>query len=93
MAREHDMCEFLESPKILARVQNSTTNAATEVTTIVAQVPRKRIKSKHDFQALLQAGKPVIIEALDVGKCSQKWTPTYLVEMIGKDRQVSDEIA
>jgi len=51
-------------------------------------VQRCRIQSAAQFENIRRKAKPMIIEGLDVGGCRQKWTPEYLREQVGADRQV-----
>jgi tRNA wybutosine-synthesizing protein 4 len=52
-------------------------------------VSRMRIASIEQFEQLLQAGQPVILEKSDIGACTSKWTNEYLKEKVGIDREVS----
>lgn len=52
-------------------------------------IPRVRISSAEDFNRLLQAAQPVILEELDIGACTSQWTNEYLKEKVGADREVS----
>jgi tRNA wybutosine-synthesizing protein 4 len=47
------------------------------------------IKSRADFDKVLQSGRPVIMENLDIGSCTSKWTVAYLKDRIGVNREVS----
>jgi tRNA wybutosine-synthesizing protein 4 len=51
-------------------------------------VPRIRITDPMDFQQVMQTSRPVILEDLDVGPCTSKWTMEYLKDRIGADREV-----
>jgi tRNA wybutosine-synthesizing protein 4 len=51
-------------------------------------VPRIRITDPMDFQKIMQTSCPVILEDLDVGPCTSKWTMEYLKDHIGADREV-----
>ncbi|KAI9717190.1 MAG: tRNA methyltransferase ppm2 [Chrysothrix sp. TS-e1954] len=42
------------------------------------EVPRCTIASKKDFESVLRAGKPVILEQLDIGPCAHLWSLDYL---------------
>lgn len=55
---------------------------------VITQVPRLRIKSEADFLHAMQSGRPVILEGLDIGPCTSKWTNSYLKEQVGADREV-----
>jgi tRNA wybutosine-synthesizing protein 4 len=51
-------------------------------------VPRIRVTDPIDFQQVMQTSRPVILEDLDVGPCTSKWTMEYLKDRIGADREV-----
>ena len=53
-----------------------------------APIPRVRIESAAQFQQIVANGKPVIIEGLDIGPCTQLWTNEYLVSKVGQSRKV-----
>jgi tRNA wybutosine-synthesizing protein 4 len=52
-------------------------------------VPRVQVASSEHFNRLLQAAQPVILEKLDIGSCSSKWTTEYLKERVGSEREVN----
>ncbi|KAG8627900.1 hypothetical protein KVT40_003773 [Elsinoe batatas] len=52
------------------------------------QVPGKTLSSPEAFQTMLLTNQPVIIEGLDLGPCLSKWTPQYLKDTVGHDRNV-----
>jgi tRNA wybutosine-synthesizing protein 4 len=84
-----DIIEYLESPKFLNAVRNEerdTANAPTKAKIIT--IPRVKSGVNLDFQAMLREGKPVVIETTDLGKCVESWNPDYLVDRIGKDKEV-----
>lgn len=87
-------CEYLESPKVLGKAQDETESrqygaeVGKQAKATVAPIPRTRLTSGEDFRRYLQDGKPVVIEGLNVGDCLDKWTPAYLVEQVGKEKQV-----
>lgn len=55
----------------------------------ITSVPRIRIESSANFEQILRSAKPVILEGLDVGPCTTKWTTSYLLEQVGAERKVS----
>jgi tRNA wybutosine-synthesizing protein 4 len=54
----------------------------------VAQVPRVRIDTAEEFDAIVSAGKPIIIEGQPLGACTSLWTTSYLESRIGADHMV-----
>ncbi|KAF2152543.1 LCM-domain-containing protein [Myriangium duriaei CBS 260.36] len=51
-------------------------------------VPRMRLQTQKDFQEVFRCGEPVILEDLDIGDCTSKWTVSYLRDKIGPERSV-----
>ncbi|KAL7624451.1 tRNA methyltransferase ppm2 [Parahypoxylon ruwenzoriense] len=51
-------------------------------------IPKLRIGTAAEFLAVLKAGKPVIIEASDLGDCTRTWSLDYIVERLGFNREV-----
>ena len=54
----------------------------------LTSIRRVRITSPEDFEQILQAAVPVVIEGLDIGSCQKKWTDSYLKETVGPEREV-----
>jgi tRNA wybutosine-synthesizing protein 4 len=52
-------------------------------------IRRVRITSPEDFDQILQAAIPVVLEGLDIGSCREKWTNSYLKETVGPEREVN----
>ncbi|KAI1343805.1 leucine carboxyl methyltransferase [Xylariaceae sp. FL0016] len=51
-------------------------------------IPRIRVETAAAFEEVVKTGKPVIIEATKLGRCTELWTPEYLAERVGHDRKV-----
>jgi tRNA wybutosine-synthesizing protein 4 len=71
----------------LSELPGGVPHAASASSTII--VPRMKIGSAVRFEHILQSAKPVILEGLDLGPCTELWTPGYLKEKIGTAREVS----
>ncbi|KAH8158149.1 hypothetical protein CIB48_g10098 [Xylaria polymorpha] len=54
----------------------------------ISGIPRICVNTEDDFEKILRAGKPTIIEGSDLGTCIQKWTGVYLTENVGPQRKV-----
>ncbi len=54
-----------------------------------SSITRARVASAEHFNQLLQAAQPVILEQVDIGSCTSKWTTKYLKEKVGRGREVS----
>lgn len=46
------------------------------------------VSRPSDFQKVIQMAGPVVFRGVDLGNCTQKWSPTYLSEAVGADRLV-----
>ncbi|OTB01566.1 hypothetical protein M426DRAFT_75090 [Hypoxylon sp. CI-4A] len=55
---------------------------------VTSEIPRLRIDTEDSFQAILKAGKPVVIESSNLGSCVQTWSSDYVVKQLGFDREV-----
>jgi tRNA wybutosine-synthesizing protein 4 len=53
------------------------------------QVRRVRLDEFCDFQSVLQTGRPVVLEGLELGSCVSEWTLQGLKTKIGSSREVS----
>ena len=54
----------------------------------ITSIRRLRLETDDDFFKVVREGRPVVIEGLDLGNCVSAWSPDYLVEKVGADRQV-----
>jgi tRNA wybutosine-synthesizing protein 4 len=55
----------------------------------ITPIPRVKLETADDFLKIVREGKPVVLEGLDLGSCVSAWTPDYLVDKVGADREVS----
>lgn len=53
-----------------------------------AETPRIRLESAEDFERLVAASNPAVIEGLDIGPCTDLWTLEYLKEKFGAEREL-----
>lgn len=53
-----------------------------------AEVPRIHLQSAENFAQLVASSKPVIIENVDMGPCTDLWTLDYLKEKLSPHREV-----
>lgn len=58
-------------------------------TQVLVKVPRVKINSSVEFDKILDASKPVILERLDIGVCTKEWTSEYMKDKVGADREVN----
>lgn len=55
----------------------------------ITTIPRVKADSSADFENHLKNGKPVIVEGLNLGGCVEKWSPEYMVDAVGADKEVT----
>jgi tRNA wybutosine-synthesizing protein 4 len=68
--------------------QPTDLQAIGSVDRISVSIPRIRVRSAAEFDQILHAAKPVIIEGLDIGPCTAKWTASYLKRHVSAEREV-----
>lgn len=54
----------------------------------LVSVPRVRVQSPEEFNRIVEANKPVILEGSSLGSCTEIWTPAYLKDKVGSEREV-----
>lgn len=80
---------FWTSPIVPAPSESTPANASVHTAreaAAAAPLPVKRcqIESAEDFDAILTASVPVILENLDIGTCTRLWSSEYLKSKIGE---------
>ena len=83
---------FLESHRVVgapgdAKPQDGSKLHQNDVSTTT--IPRVKATSSADFESHLKNGTPVIVEGLNLGGCVKKWTPEYMVDAVGADKEVT----
>ncbi|KAI1139759.1 LCM-domain-containing protein [Hypoxylon sp. FL0543] len=71
----------------MERLNNSTSSSGKQ-SAIKVDIPRVRISTASAFLAVLKAAKPVVIEESELGSCVKTWSPDYIVDQLGFDREV-----
>lgn len=56
----------------------------------VRSIPRVKLESGDSFENILASDQPVILEGLDIGPCTSKWSLDYLTRQIGEERKVRE---
>lgn len=56
--------------------------------TEIRPIPRVNLDSEKSFEKFLAMDQPVILEGLDIGPCTRKWSLDYLTRQIGEERKV-----
>lgn len=51
-------------------------------------IPRVKLTSEAQFVQIVREGKPVVMESVNIGSCTDKWTPAYMTSTVGADREV-----
>ncbi|KAM0328356.1 hypothetical protein ACHAPQ_007149 [Fusarium lateritium] len=78
---------YQDSPKLTHPTTNISQSSQQPKLSITS-IPRVKIQTESDFAELVQNRKPVIIEGLNLGGCVDKWNPEYMVQCVGKTREV-----
>lgn len=79
--------QTLELTDAPVRRRNDTKGNNAENPTVTS-IPRVQLASSSAFLEVLKAGKPVILEKVNLGSCIPAWSSEHLVERIGRDRKV-----
>lgn len=79
--------------KTIDIIPNQRSQPASRVAQVTGQpaqiIPRVKVNTAEEFAKLVQKGRPVVLEGLDLGSCVPNWTLNYLVDKVGADRKVS----
>lgn len=51
-------------------------------------IPRIELNSAEHFGSILQSGRPVVFQNLELGRCLAEWSLAYLAEHVGPGRKV-----
>lgn len=84
---------FMESCKVIAMSSNTVNDAASqaqEQRPAIVPIPRIQTTSSAKFEQVLKDGRPVVIEGLNLGECTEKWTPNHMIDAVGADKEVRD---
>lgn len=82
----------IESEK-LQEINRLSAPERTSSEIVAKPLPRIRLQSSSDFERVVQSGSPVILEGLDIGPCTSKWTAEYLKAKIGIEREVRSSLS
>ncbi|KAI1112949.1 leucine carboxyl methyltransferase [Nemania sp. NC0429] len=80
------LVEVADQPQLTKQVFESSIGSQRANT--ISDVPRIRISTADEFENVLKAGKPVILEGCGLGTCVHKWNPAYLTKHVGPQRRV-----
>lgn len=78
------LVEVTEQPERTKSVIESISSRRATIST----VPRVRISTADDFEKILRAGKPVVLEGCGLGTCIQKWNSAYITANVGPQRRI-----
>lgn len=56
----------------------------------VRAVPRTTLSVGDSFEEIIALDQPVILEGLDIGPCTTKWSLDYITRQIGEERKVRE---
>ncbi|KAI0843759.1 LCM-domain-containing protein [Hypoxylon sp. FL0890] len=68
--------------------KNNSTSSSDRHSAVKVDIPRVRVSTATAFLEVLKAGKPVVFEASELGSCVKTWSPDYIVNQLGFDREV-----
>ena len=83
------LCQYLESPRIVAKTRDDDTTIESQGKASITKVPRITLGSREQFEECLRDGKPVVFGDLNIGPCRESWTPQYMVDQVGSEKEVS----
>lgn len=86
-----DCMNLIHSPRVVGMVREQSSDAdIQESSTLPSLVEIAHIKpqSSDEFEALLKANRPVVMTGLDLGKCTELWSPAYLAVAAGYNEEV-----
>lgn len=79
---------YVESPKIIGNPHRTLNRGSLQDKPKITPISRVKLNSKDEFEDMLRAGRPVIIDGSDIGPCVSKWTQEYMVDRVGPDIEV-----
>ncbi|KAK9370212.1 S-adenosyl-L-methionine-dependent methyltransferase [Lipomyces kononenkoae] len=59
----------------------------------ISEIGLKEAKSIEDWREIHSNGIPVLVKNINIGSCTRLWTPDYLKEKVGHDRQVTVHVS
>ncbi|KAI1388412.1 LCM-domain-containing protein [Hypoxylon trugodes] len=68
--------------------QHTSTSLCSKQLAVKVDIPRLQVRTAAEFLAVLETGKPVVIEQSNLGSCVQNWSSDYIVKQLGSDREV-----
>ncbi|KAI1412461.1 LCM-domain-containing protein [Hypoxylon sp. FL1857] len=68
--------------------QNGSAISSNKRPAVKVDIPRIQVSTATAFLAVMKAGKPVVIEASELGSCVKTWSSDYIVKQLGSDREV-----
>ncbi|KAH7311763.1 S-adenosyl-L-methionine-dependent methyltransferase [Stachybotrys elegans] len=83
-----DSLTYLTTHKLLREEPQETDKTLTTGKAVVTAIPRVQLTSSDHFVELLRRRQPVVLTGLQLGDCTQKWTPEHMVELVGGEKEV-----
>jgi tRNA wybutosine-synthesizing protein 4 len=81
--------EVVDSPEKAHEKTSQRRRQRPKASNDIQSIPRVSVNTSSDFQSILEAARPVMIQGADVGPCVELWTKDYLRNTVGNDRKVS----
>lgn len=88
VSEEGEILEKKQKKVTAANMARTESETANEPPVEVREVKRTTITCQEDFRKIRDAGEPVVIQGLDIGKCVERWSLTYLKDAVGHERKV-----
>ena len=74
--------------KKLKLTTDDTTPDFKRRTRLITPIPRRSLDSRSSFLRAMHKSTPFVIEGLDIGPCTERWTTQYLKRHVGPSRKV-----
>ncbi|KLU81595.1 leucine carboxyl methyltransferase 2 [Magnaporthiopsis poae ATCC 64411] len=87
-AEDSDEIESWGCAETVTLIEAEGLTATVSKTVEPRPIPRVKLTSEAQFAQIVREGNPVVIERANIGPCTDKWTPTYMISAVGADREV-----
>ncbi|KAL8365813.1 hypothetical protein RB595_004540 [Gaeumannomyces hyphopodioides] len=80
--------EIWDCAETVALIEADGSAAASSKAVEARPIPRVKLTSEAQFVQIVREGKPVVMERVNIGPCTDKWTPTFMTSAVGADKEV-----
>lgn len=88
VANDRVNIKLVESPKIVPFGDPAAQATLPHAKAIVTPILKANWNSFGSFEEVLRNRKPVVVTGLNIGDCVDKWTPSYMAERLGEEKEV-----